>query len=322
MDQELSATVAESSAEPKRVAKRSVPWLLLKLAVTGLAIAYVAHQVDLPALRVSFSRLSATAAALAVALFLAAFFLGAVRFRLILGAYGADKLPGLLYLYRLYLIGLFYNTFLPGAVAGDVVRGVVVRSAFSTGAATSGLAVVFIERIMGLLGLFMLVSVVTLWHPFADLPGLSWFAALGALAALVGVWLLAHLPRIVHLLPRRLAAIVNDIPSPRAIAPLFAAVLVSMLTHAMVAVAGHGLLQTLHTRATLADSLVVIPTAAVAIFIPVTVAGAGVSEAAYVGFYGHVHVASSDALVVALGLRAVQAISGLIGGVLALVRPI
>src|SRR5262245_57376150 len=45
-----------------------------------------------------------------------------VRWRCLFSACEIERPPGLLQLYRLHLIGYFYNNYLPGGVGGDVIR--------------------------------------------------------------------------------------------------------------------------------------------------------------------------------------------------------
>jgi glycosyltransferase 2 family protein len=313
----------DESSAPAAASERSSalrPWVLriLKLAVTLGAFAFVAQRVDPSQLRDSFSRIGLVAALASATWFVANSVLAAYRMRLLLSVFGAARVPPASTLLRLDLIGTFYNTYLPGAVAGDVVRSLTLRSAFANGGATAGFSIVFVERVLGFLGLFLLVSGATLLAPIVAVPGLSWVAAAGVLLASCCVLALANLHRVAPILPARLAELVRAIPRPRSFAPFGLAVAISVLAHASIAFAGHGLLADLDTPATFSDSMVIIPVAAASVFIPVTVAGAGVREAVLVELYGRLHVAPSDALVVSLGLWASQLLVGALGGVLAL----
>src|SRR5262245_8265768 len=121
------------------------PWQrwgwLLRWVGTIAGIAYIATLIDLDDVKAAFGRLSGGAMALAIALVGANVVVGAARWRALLTAYGALTRPSLLRATQLYFISFFYNNFLPGAVAGDVVRGVVTRDVFGERGATAGLAV-------------------------------------------------------------------------------------------------------------------------------------------------------------------------------------
>jgi uncharacterized protein (TIRG00374 family) len=67
-------------------------------------------------------------------------------------------------LYAYYLVGVFYSIFLPGVMGGDIVRiGICAKESNSSiGIITAS---VFIERVCGLIILFVMGSVVILWLP-------------------------------------------------------------------------------------------------------------------------------------------------------------
>lgn len=69
-------------------------------------------------------------------------------------------------LFRLTLIGCFFNLALPGAVSGDFVKMACIARRCPERKAESILTIV-LDRIVGVLGLFVLASVLVLWHlPF------------------------------------------------------------------------------------------------------------------------------------------------------------
>ena len=76
----------------------------------------------------------------------AAIFLMSLRWRILLKGYKLDV--SLSRLYGFYLIGLFFNNFLPTGIGGDVVR--IYKVVNETDDRTVGFASVIIERIMGI----------------------------------------------------------------------------------------------------------------------------------------------------------------------------
>ena len=100
--------------------------------------------------------------------------------------------------------------------------------------------------------------------------------------------------------------------------PFVGAIAASVATQAATAIAGHGLVVHLAPEVPLAASMVVVPTAAAAQFLPISVGGLGVREAAFVALYGYLGVDSSDALAASLGMFAILLAFAVIGGFLAL----
>ena len=132
-----------------------------RIAITLAAVAYLGSRVDPGEVVAAWRRLSGGAAVTALTLVFVGLATGIVRWRLLLRAYGAINVPSWGRLAHLYLVGHFYNTYAPGGVGGDVVRGVASRKAFGDvtwASATTGVAEVFIERVLGVSALLALAA--------------------------------------------------------------------------------------------------------------------------------------------------------------------
>src|SRR5450432_2150340 len=159
---------------------------LIRWGGTAAGIAYILHVVDFSEARTAFARISIAAIGVAILLVAANVVAGAARWRTLLVAYGADSRPSLARATQLYFISFFYNNYLPGAVAGDVVRGVVTREVFGERGATAGLAVVLVERALGLFGVFLLLAIALVAAGGSVDTGNLWISsALGIAGSLV-----------------------------------------------------------------------------------------------------------------------------------------
>lgn len=280
-----------------------IAWLALRILVTCAAFYYLSTKIELTEVPAAIARVSPFAMCMLVAANYVAVQVAVERWRLLLRAMGAERVPGRLALFRLYLVATFYNTFLPGGVGGELVRGVASRSAFGPGARTEGLFVVLVERIMGLSGLLVLVAATTMLAPMPGVPAAPLLATaglLGATAPLLGLMLGR---RLADYLPEPLAGWARAIPIPRSVAPFVAALALSVVVQALVAVGGHGLVHSVAQDVPLRASLAVIPLAAATVFLPITVGGAGVFEGAFIAMYALLGVAEHDALAACLGYR-------------------
>jgi uncharacterized protein (TIRG00374 family) len=83
---------------------------------------------------------------LSFAVMLIAVFFLATRWHILLKGYGYDL--SIKKLYGFYLIGMFFNNFLPSSIGGDVMR--IYKVIEATGDRTTGFASVVLERIMGI----------------------------------------------------------------------------------------------------------------------------------------------------------------------------
>lgn len=287
---------------------------------TAAGIAYVASLIEVADVKAAAGRIEVSAMALAVALVALNVVAGALRWRVLLTAYGATARPSLGRALQLYFVSFFYNNFLPGAVAGDVVRGVVTRDAFGERGATAGLAVVFVERALGLFGVFLLLGIGLATAGSSLETGSLWlWSGLGIAGSLALVLALPFTRRLARFLPgplRRIAERVPELVVPRAFA---GAAALSVVTQVLIALAGYVLLHAVEPRVDLGASLLIVPLAAATTFLPITVGGAGAREAVYVTLGASLFaMPRADALAASLALWLAHLIVAAAGAVVQL----
>ena len=293
---------------------------MLRWGGTALGIAYILHVVDFSAAGEAFSRISIAAIVLAIALVAANVVAGAARWRTLLVAYGADSRPSLPRATQLYFISFFYNNYLPGAVAGDVVRGVVTREVFGERGATAGLAVVLVERALGLFGVFFLLAIGLLVAGGATNTGNLWiWSTLGIAGSLALVFALPFARLLAKFLPGKLRTIAEKVPALTSVTAFVIAVVYSVITQALVALAGFVLLHAVDPHVGLGASLLIVPLAAATTFLPITVGGAGAREAVYITLGASLFgMPKPDAVAASLALWLAHLVVGAIGGLLQL----
>lgn len=126
--------------------------LIAKIAVSIALLAYLLSTTDLDALQRRVRAGDTLLLASAMALYAAILAISTWRWRVLLEAQGYT-IP-LAHLSGSYLVATFFNNFLPSNIGGDVVR--VRDSSRLTGSTTTSLAVVAIDRILGLGALYVL----------------------------------------------------------------------------------------------------------------------------------------------------------------------
>ena len=154
----VSATTPEDRATGLRGWWQRWGWIA-RWGGTLAGFVYIARLIDIASVKTAFHRVSAFAMVAAVVFIAVNVVAGAWRWRVLLQAYGAQSRPRFTTAVRLYFIAFFYNNFLPGAVAGDLMRGVVSRNSFGEHGTTGAIAVVLVERALGLFAVFSLVAV-------------------------------------------------------------------------------------------------------------------------------------------------------------------
>lgn len=294
---------------------------LVRWGGTALGVGYVLYVIDVPSLKSAFSHASAWTLLASLTVIALGLSLGAARWRILMRAYGAQTQPTLIQAIRLYFVAVFYNTYLPGGVAGDILRGVVTRTSFRNRGSTEAIAVVLVERALGLLGVVTLAIVgLSLASSLSDTGSLWIWSGIGGLGAVVAVLSLPLGRRLAPYLPGRLGNIAGRLPVVSRPSDFAIAVLMSLGTQLMTTVAGWLFLRDFHAGTTLGDALFIVPLAAASAFLPITVGGAGAREAVFILLCGKLlQMPSSDALAASLLVWLTSLIAGGLGGLWQLV---
>jgi uncharacterized protein (TIRG00374 family) len=132
----------------------------LKIAVATVLLTWLARSgnLDFGALRQMLR--SPTLVAIDLGVFVVGTLFGTLRWRALLAM--VDVRPRFLRLVQLQLSALFFNVVIPGNVGGDVVKALYVARDAKPEARPTILLIVFLERLLGLIGLVVLGSAVVL----------------------------------------------------------------------------------------------------------------------------------------------------------------
>jgi glycosyltransferase 2 family protein len=288
---------------------------------TLAGVAYIARLINFTEVKHALSALSAVTMVAAVALIAANVVAGAWRWRVLLRGYGAQTRPRFATAVRLYFVAFFYNNYLPGAVAGDLMRGVVSRNSFGDNGATGAIAVVLVERALGLFAVFSLLAVGLLLNgsQLTDTGSLWWWAIGGVAVSIVSVFMLPFGRRLAPWLPGPLRAIAQRLPVVERPLDFAGAAALSICTQVLTAIAGWVMLRDIHPAASFSASLLVVPLAAATSFLPITVGGAGAREAVFMTLCGKLFgMSDSDGLAAALLFWLATLIVGAAGGIVQL----
>lgn len=309
-----ASTVDASAVRRKRV------MLFVRVAVTLGAMGWVASRVDVEAVGSALLRVSPLAFAVACASTALNLVVGSLRWLILLRAYGAPHLPSLGTLVRLNYIGFFYNTCLPGGVGGDVVRGYASRAAFGEDGATGAGAVVLVDRVLGLVGLLLVVAFTATVFPLpvADSNHVTAISLAGIAVSTCAVLAIALGRSLAPRLPAALRRYAEQLPAIQRWGPFGVAILLSLVTQSVVAWTGHVIVASLAPTVHLTDSLVVVPLAMATAFLPFLVGGTGAREEVFQRLYQPLGVPGADAVAAGLLVWFTQVVVALVGGLLPL----
>lgn len=207
--------------------------------------------------------------------------------------------------FPIVLIGLFFNLALPSSIGGDAVRMWKAHRAGLPGA--TAIVSVMIDRMVGLAALLLLVlaALPVLFSTISDRTaqgGVLLLLGLGLLGFAVAM-MLDRLPpalrrfRVVRGLVRLSSDLRRVLLIPRRAVPT---VLLSLINQGGVVVVVTILAKGLGLPVGWLQCLVVVPLAILATTIPISIAGWGVREGAFVAGFGFVGVPASSALVLSV----------------------
>jgi uncharacterized protein (TIRG00374 family) len=154
--------------------------VVLKVAVSLALLGYLLSTTDLDALLLRVRGGDTLLLVLAVALYTSILAIQTWRWRVLLKAQGFQA--PMRRLSASYLVATFFNNFLPSNIGGDFIR--VRDSSHLTGSTTTSLAVVAIDRILGL-GALYLLAVIAFFTAGDEVQGLAGARAVLALLTLV-----------------------------------------------------------------------------------------------------------------------------------------
>jgi len=129
---------------------KSLAWNVAKIGVTVAIIAYLFSRVDLAVMAQHLARANPALLLLALALYLLAITLGALKWQVVVRAQNINAALGQLLVYS--FVGLFFGNLLPSNVGGDVVRAYGLARA--TGRAEVAAISVLVDRLMGMVAWF------------------------------------------------------------------------------------------------------------------------------------------------------------------------
>lgn len=292
--------------------------LAVKIAVTAALLYFALRGTDFTDLARRLKGLHVAWMAAAVAVLFAQLALVVVRWSKIAGYCGADlPLPqGTHYT----LIASFFNQVLPSTVGGDAARiWMFARDGAGWSKSTYS---VLLDRFFGLLGLALMVVISLPWSltliksPGGQLALLAiGMCCIGGAAVFVALgYLRWH--RLMEWAPTRhliqMSVTTREIMfSPRAIALV---TILSLVVHTLSVVAAWCAAQSVDAPFQFGQALLLLPPVLLIASVPISIAGWGVRESAFVLAFSYAGLSQADGLIVSVLFGAAFFILGLAGG--------
>jgi glycosyltransferase 2 family protein len=300
-----------------------------KLVVSGLLIGLLFWKVDAAKVAADLGKLRPEFVFFAWAYYVVCQLLSSYRWQMFLKVKGIRV--SLAKLFSFYMIGMFLNHFLPGAVGGDVAKSYYLYR--ETGEGKYAVASVFLERFTGLIGLSALsLAGLVVWWRYLESPlvlGAVGGTALFLLAVILMLWwppLSRPLNRLVFALsPRRvgepLRKVYEALEGYRDCrGTLVGAVALSTGIQCLYALFYALVSRELGTPIDLQYFILFLPLVTLAIMVPVSVGGLGVREGLMILLFGEVGVPAEHVLAVSLTAYLLNTLLSLLGAVFLVVQ--
>ncbi|WP_374166855.1 lysylphosphatidylglycerol synthase transmembrane domain-containing protein [Arcticibacter sp. MXS-1] len=144
--------------------------IALKVVITGLLIWYVFQKIDVNKVKNLFLTSDVSFIVLAFVLYFASQLMSSWRLKTFLENIGLDL--GYWFNFRLYLLGMFYNVFLPGGIGGDGYKIYLLRRKFKLPTKRLLLAL-FFDRLSGVWAIGFISVLLIIFIPKINIP-MTW----------------------------------------------------------------------------------------------------------------------------------------------------
>jgi hypothetical protein len=157
----------------------------LKIVISALLTYFIFTKIELKDVLQTLKKSDPIYLVLAILLFTLSKVLAAFRLQLYFHQIGAriTQLANL----KLYLLGMFYNLFLPGGIGGDAYKGYVVQKEYKPGT-KKVVSVLLVDRLSGMLLLFVYACTLALLSSSAFFNGFNGFIAMAIPLSIVVFW--------------------------------------------------------------------------------------------------------------------------------------
>ncbi len=296
---------------------------LIKLAISGLLVWLLVRNRDLGELLREILAVEPLALAVATACLFVMLLPQALRWSIVLRAMSHPT--GWRTTLPITMVGLFFSQTLPSSIGGDGMRmWELRRSGLPLSAAISS---VIVDRAAGLLGICVLVTATmpVLFNLIPD-PAVKSGVALLVITGYSGTvvaLLFDALPERLRRLPvlRQFSSLSASL---RAVmlspSPAIGAVGISVIYQLGLVAVIFTLARGIHVPVSPAACLVLVPIANLSALLPISIAGWGVREGAFVVGFGLIGIPSTDAIALSVLSGLLSMLVGLSGGVVWLVR--
>ncbi len=277
---------------------------LIKIIISGVLISLVLYKINIHELENMMLRIGILHFLGLSLLYLFAQLISSIRWSMVIGSLGKKENP--LYLFKIYLMGMFANLFLPSTIGGDTIKGYIISKRIGVRCAISS---IFLERYNGLVVLLLISFISALL--FYDLFGIKVVLLIVAINAFSFISL--YLLKFIKL--EKIQKFYSDIVTFHKSKSFFSVTLLSFVVQliniAMYILAG----AKLGFDIQLAFYFAFIPIISLISFLPISFNGIGIREFSFVYFFKLAGLSATQSVSLSLTVFFVVVFTSIIGGV-------
>lgn len=282
----------------------------LKIAVTLAAIAILGSRIDFVQVKSAIGTFPTKWIATIVGLLIVSLLTSARKWQVVLGGLGWQA--PFLKLVRLFWVGLFFNTFLPGRTGGDVVRAYSLSS--SDGHRTTSIASVAIDRGLNLLALIIIGATATFFSTALPDHLYTVVRAVALSSVIVMAALVLGRHSVLRLLPKRIHVLVSPVLNMHWDQRLAKAAALAFLVQIIMILINVSAAQALKLPVSTTELFIAIPLTAIVTTLPISINGFGIREAAYATALSYFGTSVEQGVALSLVMTATLVGWSLIGG--------
>lgn len=224
-----------------------------------------------------------------------------VRWAILINSFSKIK-PKFSMLYQYYLLGSFFNIFFPGAIGGDVMRIHYSNKKYHLGI-KKATAIVFFERISGLIGLTLIFSFSIFFNEIIvnkiDIDKEY-------------IFLIIPIVLMISIIFKKISSKKGYMISYSTISVILTLSMLGQFADILIA---YILCSYFDLSITLANLLTIMPLVYIVTVLPISIGGIGVREGAFVGLLALYGVSASAAVVISFLMYFIRILIGIIGWV-------
>ena len=298
---------------------------IIKLLISIILIGWILHKVNLIKLKNILISANLLWILAAVSLHIYAYWASGKRWQILLNALEVKETVK--NLIKSYLVGTFFNQFLPTIVGGDMIRAMDLSEPCQS--LTKSLTIILLERFIGIIALLSLVNVgfilrmkyiheVTYWPIYVQIVFILSIIILFSMGNVITTEIERHVPKkFFKKVLYKILLVLDTLTKFRSHPiPLLKAFILSITLQLVFILHYYFLSISIGLHISFAFLLIIIPIIFLLSMLPVSINGIGLRESLFIYFFSKIGISPEKSLTICILGFSITLFYGLIGGLI------